>query len=375
MKRAGRGVFVCSRVYSISSVSFASVRGGIPSRERFELPTKPGRVSRRAIEKREEREKHLQQQRKSKLRDREVSKDSSKSPLYAKTPKDLWVQPKKPKYEVPDMPEDQKNNFRYRQSPVMKIRDLALGGKAEEALEIFKKEICNHHKDRIDEFTYNQLLLACARSAKWQLSFKIYNDMKKRAVEPTIITISNLLNCLAVVTYPTEEEKIKLTKQKVKYVIGEMEKYNIEPNTQSYNVMLKVLGSISDLSGALKLVNEMNVNPNVQVDITTYTLLVDIFGKENLEGVFSVWDDLKERDILPTVQFYHAVMKYCNIHNRADLAIEISLQILEDKLQWDERTVSILCTSYALLGQSSYAGVLLKKVDVRDFYEFNEREF
>lgn len=318
------------------------------------------RVSKRAIEKQQELEKNKEKLKRQLAKPQKIK---NKEPaILSKKPSDLWE--KKPKYQVPEIPENQKNNFRYRQSPVMRVRDLALGGKAEEAFKIFKNEICVHHKDRIDEFTYNQLLLACARSSKWNLSFRIYNDMKKRAVKPTIKTISNMFNCLATVSYPTKEEKIKYTKEKIQYLISEMEKNQIEPNTQSYNILLKVLGSIQDFQSSLKLISEMNANSKISTDITTYTQLVEIFGKDNLVAVFSIWDDLKERDIQPTNQFYNSLMKYCNLHRKPEISIEISLQMLNENLIWDAHTISILCTTYGLLGECSYAGVLLKKVDV-----------
>ena len=331
------------------------------------LPVERKRLSRRAIDKKLEREDQQKEYTLRRTKEQKALQEQAdqrgRSPAFSKSPKELWAKPTAPKYVAPERPADQESNFRYRQNPVMQIRDLALAGKAEEALALFKQEVCVHHKDRIDQFTYNQLILACSRSGKWNLGFKTYNDMKKRAVAPNIITVTNLLNCLAGVTYPTKEEKIKYTKQKVEYIANEMEKHKIRPNAQSYNVMLKVLGAMEDLPSALRLVNEMQMNPEVEVDDTTYTLLVNAFGPDNLAGVFSVWDDLKERNIKASGHFYHAMMKYCNIHKKPELALEISLQMLDEGLQWDQRTLSILCTSYGLLGQASYAGVLLKKVD------------
>jgi len=110
-------------------------------------------------------------------------------------------------------------------------------------------------------------------------------------------------------------------------------------------------------------VNEMQLNPEVEVDDTTYTLLINAFGPDNFAGIFGIWDDLKEKGIRASAHFYHAMMKYCNIHKKPELTLEISMEMKKEGVQWDQRTISLLCTAYGLLGQSSYAGALLRKVD------------
>ena len=110
------------------------------------LPNKK-RVSRRAIIKKEEDLARRLKQKTSRESDQEKKRD--RTPIFSKSPKDLWVKPNEPKYKEVTVPDYQKNNFRYRQSPSMRIRDLALSGKAKEALEIFNTEILKSNKDRI----------------------------------------------------------------------------------------------------------------------------------------------------------------------------------------------------------------------------------
>ena len=346
---------------------FAVTRQFVTKRE-LAFPSEKKRVSRRAIEKRVERDAQYKKEI-SKLEKKENQitheKPDKSAKLAEKLTKKTWVRPQPTKVERPIVPEDQKSNYRFHQSPVLKIRDHALQGNTKEAFEIFEKDVKNSQKDRMDIFTYDQLLMACARSGKWNLAYKTYNQLKKRSLTPKITTISHLLNCVSEAKYPTKEDEYRYTREKIAYIISEMEKWNIEPNTQAYNTLLKILANINDITGALKLIKEMKYNPSIECDTTTYTLLMSTVGPHNLTSLFTIWDHLKKDNIPLDLQFYHTVMKYCNYHREYQLTIETAFQINEESSNtWNHFTVSLLCTAYAGLGHSAHAAVLLKYVEV-----------
>ena len=262
----------------------------------------------------------------------------------------------------------QANNHKFRQSKVMQVRDLALMGKAEEAIKVFEEmRKDSFEKQKISAFLFDQLILSCSRSGKWNRAFNLYNTMKKFQFKPSIKTMNILITCLSNVKYGKTEDPIIKTREKIEFIKNQMIKYDIQPTIREYNALFKALGNVGDLDGSLYIMDELFTNRKSEVkpDVTTFTILMENIGKKDLNQTFVIWDYMKDQtDVQPDTYLYNTILKVCNLNEKAELAIEIFNEMRENNIKPDKRTISMLATAYSKLGIPSQAPVLLHYINV-----------
>jgi pentatricopeptide repeat protein len=129
------------------------------------------------------------------------------------------------------------------------------------AMSLFQSLRDKHTKP--DTFMFDQVLAICSRKAAWSRAWTLYQQIKKRALTPTISTFGTLWNCAAEVcevgmskvnkslqqstdtsyTARVLEERANLIRnahQRASYLRNEMRKFRIVPNVIVANTMLKL---------------------------------------------------------------------------------------------------------------------------------------
>ncbi|EFA79424.1 hypothetical protein PPL_07842 [Heterostelium album PN500] len=142
---------------------------------------------------------------------------------------------------------------------------LAKSGKFEEAEELLK----HMPEERRTIYAYENLLLACAESGKFNQAWNTYNTMKKDHIKPTIYTLGHLINvCTTANNIPSAS-----IQERVNKILNEIEKHEIKISVTFFNILMKTLVSIGKFDDALSFIDKMKAI-GAKPDISTYTTYV-----------------------------------------------------------------------------------------------------
>eukprot|EP01133_Synstelium_polycarpum_P014599 gene14599-17261_t len=215
---------------------------------------------------------------------------------------------------------------------------LATDGKYEDA----KRLLRGMPDEKHTVYAYEQLLLACANSGKFNEAWHCYNDMKKVGVKPTIYTLGHLINvCTTCPNVPNES-----VQERVNQLLGEIEKYNVKVSVTFFNILMKTLIKIGKYDDAIKFVDRMK-EIGARPDIATYTTYVialaeqykladgydnskrDLFnqlsfsadyqqldtlradGQKQVEQYAAIIQELKRNNIQPDRYFINTILHAC----------------------------------------------------------------
>ncbi|EGG14329.1 hypothetical protein DFA_12099 [Cavenderia fasciculata] len=156
-------------------------------------------------------------------------------------------------------------------SQVDYFKKLSKLGRYEEASTLYKYLGTNKRT----VFAYENLLLACAVSGKFNESWHVYNQMKKDSLKPSIYTLAHLLQTCTTARGISNER----IGERVDKVIAECEKYDVAMTTTFLNIVMKALVYVGQHDKALEFVNNMK-GAGVKPDIATYTTLVVAMSEE-----------------------------------------------------------------------------------------------
>jgi pentatricopeptide repeat protein len=85
--------------------------------------------------------------------------------------------------------------------------------------------------------------------------------------------------------------------EKIPSIIQEMKASNIMPDSYTYNVWMRALAAVNDISGVERVIDEMKRDGRVTRDWTTYSNLASIYVDANLfEMAESALKELEKRN-------------------------------------------------------------------------------
>ena len=120
-----------------------------------------------------------------------------------------------------------------------------------EAIDILEVRMLQEDRVKPENYIYNILIGACAEVGYTKKAFKLFNDMKRRALKPTGDTYTCLFEACMNSPWPAYGLKMAT------HLRNSMIEKGIEPNITNYNVMIKTFGRCLDLNTAFKIVDEM----------------------------------------------------------------------------------------------------------------------
>ena len=130
-----------------------------------------------------------------------------------------------------------------------------------------------------DIFMFDQVLAICSRHQAWARAWSLYQQIKKRALAPTVSTYGALWNCAAEVVeagmarvhrvmrsaHSTDEQRrhaqaerthlYSNARERAQYLRREMRKYRVAPNILVANTMLKLAKAMEDEAQALAIID------------------------------------------------------------------------------------------------------------------------
>jgi pentatricopeptide repeat protein len=182
--------------------------------------------------------------------------------------------------------------------------------------------------------TFNTLIDACARCGRMEHLPKISEDMKIQGVEPNVITYSTMLkgHCQ---NGNMQEGFAILDKMK--------KETHLKPDEIVYNSLLDGCAANSMVDEGMRLLEEMQ-SQGVTPSNFTLSILVKLMNRaRRLNQAFSVVEDItKKYNIQPNVHVYANLVQACVANQQLPRGMAVLEQMISERITPDGRTYSIL---------------------------------
>ncbi|XP_059054056.1 pentatricopeptide repeat-containing protein 1, mitochondrial [Achroia grisella] len=218
----------------------------------------------------------------------------------------------------------------YSQNKPLKSQQLTIGQYADlikqylkykrfkEAMDVLEVRMLTQDRVKPENYIYNILIGACAEVGFTKKAFKLYNEMKRRALKPTGDTYTCLFEACANSPWPSYGLK------NAKHLRSLMIEKGIEPNLTNYNSMIKAYGRCGDISGAFKIVDEM-VSKKIKIRVHTYNHLFHACISDKNTGLrhaLVVWRKMLKSREKPNIYSFNLMLKCvkeCNLGTKEDI--------------------------------------------------------
>lgn len=204
------------------------------------------------------------------------------------------------------------------------IKQFVNQKRIKEAIDVLEVRMLKEDRVKPVNYIYNILIGACADVGYTKKAFRLYNDMKRRALNITGDTYTCLFNACANSPWPLDGLK------NAKHLRTLMIEKGIEPNLTNYNAMIKAFGWCGDLPTAFQIADEM-MQKKIKIRVHTFNHLLHacISDKNNgLRHALIVWRKMIKMREKPNVYTFNLMLKCvkdCNLGSKDDIIEMINL--------------------------------------------------
>ncbi|PIN12126.1 hypothetical protein CDL12_15266 [Handroanthus impetiginosus] len=147
--------------------------------------------------------------------------------------------------------------------------------------------------------TYNILINACCMRSDLERARELFDEMRRRGVEPNVVTFGTLINGLCA----NSELGMAFSLRR------RMERdFKIRPNAHIYVALIKALCKVNHLNEAIELKNEM-LRKKVELDPAVYSTLISAFFKFGRKvEVSGLLEEMKQNGCKPNTVTYNAMI-------------------------------------------------------------------
>ncbi|KAK8966397.1 Pentatricopeptide repeat-containing protein [Platanthera guangdongensis] len=205
-------------------------------------------------------------------------------------------------------------------------------------------------KDRTEK-TYGALLNCYVREKLIDEALSHMKKMKELGMASSPLPYNNIM-CLYTNTAQHE---------KVPSVLEEMKNSMILPDNFSYRICINSLGKKSDIQGMEKILEEMEIQPQIVVDWNTYAVVANIYIKAglNLKADSMLKRSEEKLEKKNGVCYNHLISLHCALKNKEEMWRLWALQ-KENCKRFNNRDYATMIQALVKLGEVEEAEELVK---------------
>lgn len=187
-----------------------------------------------------------------------------------------------------------------------------------EALDVLEVRMLTEDRVAPENYIYNILIGACADVGYTKKAFKLYNDMKRRALKVTGDTYTCLFNACA--NSPWNADGLKNAHHLKELMVEK----GVNPNITNYNAMIKAFGRCGDMSTAFQIVDEMK-SKGIKIRVHTINFLLQACISDKnigLRHALLVWRKMLLMREKPNIYSFNLMLKCvndCNLGSKQDI--------------------------------------------------------
>lgn len=184
------------------------------------------------------------------------------------------------------------------------IKECLSKRKIQEAINVLEVRMIKKDCVKPANYIYNLLIGGCGRVGYTKKAFNLFNDMKKRGLQPTGGTYTALFNACS--NSPWVEDGLSRAK-KLRLLMYEK---SFQPNNTTYNAMIKAFGHCGDIKTAFSIVDEMTRNDvPIKTENINFLLHSCISNKEaGFLQALCVWRKFKEFKLVPDIYSFNLLL-------------------------------------------------------------------